>query len=111
VNPQPNPDERFDQVESTLNQLANSQRHLLTSQVLMNDRMERAETAIQKLAEQNLKLAEFVYALAESEKATDSKIRELTESLKQTDSNVEALTEIVRQWYERHGNGSGGRPS
>jgi len=33
VTSQPNPGERFDQVESTLNQLANSQRHLLTAQV------------------------------------------------------------------------------
>jgi hypothetical protein len=48
---QSNPDERFGQVESTLNQLANSQRHLLTAQVLMNDRMDRAEAAMQKLAE------------------------------------------------------------
>jgi hypothetical protein len=31
VNGQTNPDERFDQVESVLNQLANSQRHLLTA--------------------------------------------------------------------------------
>jgi len=88
VNPQSNPDGRFDQVESTLNQLANSQRHLLTAQVLMNDRMDRAETAIQKLAETML-------ALADSQKHTDDKIA--------------ALTEIVRNWYERHGNGSSGQ--
>jgi chromosome segregation ATPase len=105
VNAASNPDERFDQVESTLNQLANSLRHLLTAQVLMNDRMDRAETAIQKLAEQNVKLAETVQALADSEKITDSKIRELTDSLKHTDSNIEALTEIVRQLIERNGNG------
>lgn len=88
MNPQPNADERFDQVESTLNQLANSQRHLLTAQVLMNDRMDRAETAIQKLAETML-------ALADSQKHTDEKLA--------------ALTDIVRNWYERHGNGSAGQ--
>lgn len=87
----PNPDERFDQVESTLNQLANSQRHLLTAQVLMNDRMDRAEAAIQKLAETML-------ALADSQKHSDEKLA--------------ALTDIVRNWYERHGNGSSSpRPS
>jgi len=85
VNPPSNPDERFDQVESTLSQLANSQRHLLTAQVLMNDRMERAETAIQKLAETML-------ALAEQQKHTDAKL--------------DALTDIVRKWYERPGNGA-----
>jgi hypothetical protein len=90
VSDQINPDERFDQVESTLNQLANSQRHLLTAQVLMNDRMERAETAIQKLAES-------MVALADSQKHTDEKLA--------------ALTDIVQRWYERHGNGSGGATS
>jgi hypothetical protein len=88
VNGQTNPDERFDQVESTLHQLANSQRHLLTAQVLMNDRMDRAETAIQKLAEENVKLAEKSRVVAEK---------------------VDALVDIVQRWYERHGNGSGGQ--
>lgn len=96
---QPNPDERFDQVESILNQLTNSQRHLLTAQVLMNERLDRAEIAIQKLAEENVKLVESVRALVDSQKHTDS--------------NLEALTDIVREWIESHGNGNGGgkRPS
>jgi hypothetical protein len=90
VSSQPNPGERFDQVESTLEQLANSQRHLLTAQVLMNDRMERAEKAIQKTSETML-------ALAESQKHTDEKLA--------------MLTDIIRRWYERHGNGSSQHPS
>lgn len=90
-----NPDLRFDQVESTLNQLANSQRHLLTAQVLMNDRMDRAETAIQKLAETML-------ALADSQKRTDEKLFGLADK-------VDGLTDIVRRWYERHGNGGSGQ--
>jgi hypothetical protein len=91
---QPSPDERFDQVESTLNQLANSQRHLLTAQVLMNDRMERAETAIQKAAE-------MILALADSQKHTDEKLAGVADKL-------DALADIVRKWYERHGNGTSG---
>jgi hypothetical protein len=78
-----------------LNQLANSQRHLLTAQVLVNDRVERAESAIQKLAEQNVKLAETVQAIADGQKHTDAKL--------------DALSDIVRNWYERHGNGSSGQ--
>ncbi len=89
MNPQPSPDERFDQVGSTLNQLSNSFRHLLTAQVLMNDRLERAETALQKAAE-------TIQAVAEQQKHTDS--------------NLAALTDIVRRWYESHGNG-GRQPS
>ena len=84
---QPSPDELFDRA-STLNQLANSQRHLLTAQVLMNDRLDRAETALQKAAE-------TILALADSQKHTDEKLA--------------ALTDIVRKWYERHGNGTGGQ--
>jgi chromosome segregation ATPase len=106
VNPQSNPDERFDQVESTLNQLANSLRHLLTAQVLMNERLDRTEAALQKLAEQNVKLAETVQALADSQKQTDSKIEALADSQKHNDSNIEALTEILRQLIERNGNGA-----
>jgi hypothetical protein len=75
VSSQPNPDERFDRVESILNQLSNSFRHLLTAQVLMNDRLDRAETAIQKTAET---------------------MKELAEQQKHTDSNLAALTDIVR---------------
>jgi hypothetical protein len=98
VNPQPNPDERrFHQMDSTREHLANSQRHLLTAQVLMNDRMERAETAIQKASE-------TILALAESQKHTDEKLAGMADKL-------DALTDIVRRWYESHGNGSSQHPS
>jgi peptidoglycan hydrolase CwlO-like protein len=88
-----NPDERFGQVESILNQLSNSQRHLLTAQVLMNDRLDRTEAALQKLAES-------MVVLADSQKHTDEKLAGVADKL-------DALTDIVRKWYERHGNGSG----
>ena len=98
MNPQPNPDERrFNQMDSTLEHLVNSQRHLLTAQVLMNDRMERAETAIQKASE-------TILALAESQKHTDEKLAGMADK-------VDALTDIVRRWYETHGNGSSQHPS
>lgn len=91
MNPQRNPDERFAQVESTLEHLANSQRHLLTAQVLMNDRMDRAEFAIQRLAEENVKIAERVQTIGEKLEGVADKL--------------DALTDIIRRWYERHGNG------
>ena len=77
---------------SLIEQLANSQRHLLTAQVLMNDRLDRAERAIQKTAETML-------ALADSQKRTDEKLAGVADKL-------DALTDIVRRWYESHGNGS-----
>src|ERR1700722_8191148 len=95
MNAQPDPGERFDQVESTLSQLANSERHLLTAQVLMNDRLERAETAIQTTAETLL-------TLAEHHERTDEKLAGVADKL-------DALPAIVRRWCERHGNGVSGQ--
>ena len=92
MNPQSNPDERFDQVDSTLEQLSNSFRHLLTAQVLMHDRLGRAEAAIEKAAVTML-------ALTESQKQTDEKLAGVADKL-------DALTDIVRKWYERPSNGS-----
>jgi chromosome segregation ATPase len=93
VNPQPSPDERFEEVQSILNQLSNSQRHLLTAQVLMNDRLDRAERALQKAAE-------TIQLLAEQQKHTDERLAGVADKL-------DALTDIVRRWYESHGNGGG----
>ncbi len=81
--------------DSTLDHLSNSLRHLLTAQVLMNDRLERAETAIQKAAE-------MILALADSQKHTDEKLAGVADKL-------DALTDIVRKWYERPGNGNAGQ--
>jgi len=97
VNPQSNPDERFNQVESTLEQLSNSFRHRLTAQVLINDAQQRAEKLIERLAEQALQTSQRL----------DRAIEVLTDSQKHTDAKLDALSDIVRRWYERHGNGSG----
>jgi hypothetical protein len=109
-----NPDERFGQVESTLEQLSNSFRHLLTAQVLMHDSQQRAEKLIEKLAEQAIetnrrfdRLVEKVDTLADGQKGIDLKIEALVDGQKHNDSNIEALTEIVRQLIERNGNGAG----
>lgn len=93
-----NPDERFGEIESVLNQLSNSQRHLLTAQVLMTDRLSRAEALIEQLADQGLKTSKRLDRLAE-------KVQALPDSQKHTDSNIEALTEMLRQPIERGGNG------
>jgi hypothetical protein len=77
-------DARFDQVESVLNQLSNSQRHLLTAQVLMNDRLSKTESILQRVAE-NLekltvkvdKLAEQMQIQADGQKHSDARIDSL----------------------------------
>lgn len=78
----------------------------------MNDRLDRAETAIQKLAEENVTIAASVRTLTEVLRALTERMQDLADSQKHSDAKLDALTDIVRNWYERHGNGnSGPRPS
>jgi hypothetical protein len=84
------------QVESTLNQLSNSLRHLLSAQVLMK---QRAEKLIEQLAKQGIQSNLRIDKLSE-------KIDSLADGQKHNDSNIEALTEMVRQLIERNGSGS-----
>ncbi len=100
MNPQPSPDERFDQVESTLEQLSNSFRHLLTAQVLINDAQKRAEKLIEQLVEQGLQTNQRLDRLAEN-------VDSLADGQKHTEEKLAALADIIRKWYERHGNGNG----
>jgi chromosome segregation ATPase len=120
---QPSPNERFDQVESTLEQLSNSFRHLLTAQVLINDAQKRAEKLMEQVAGLGIqtnqridRLMDIIESLAEHQKHTDSKIEALADSQKHTEEKLagvadklDALTDIVRKWYERHGNGASGQ--
>jgi uncharacterized phage infection (PIP) family protein YhgE len=92
-------DERFDQIDSVLNQLANSQRHLLTAQVLMNDRLSRTETIVEGLAPKLDTLTSTVQKLAE-------KVDAIADGQRHTDDRIDLLADIVRQWIERSGNGS-----
>lgn len=91
-------DERFDDIDSVLNQLANSQRHLLTAQVLLNDRLSKTESIVDRTAEQMQVLTATVQKLAEQ-------VQTLTSDLEHTDDRIDLLADIVRQWIERNGNG------
>ena len=80
-------DARFDHVESVLNHLSNSQRHLMTAQVLMNN-LTKADRLIERVAEQlnvitrnlqNLdakldKFAEQIQIHADGQKHRDARI-------------------------------------
>ncbi|HMD47836.1 MAG TPA: hypothetical protein VKG79_02005 [Bryobacteraceae bacterium] len=91
-------DERFDDIDSVLNQLANSQRHLLTAQVLLNDRLSKTESIVDRTAEQMQVLTATVQKLTEQ-------VQALTSDLEHTDDRIDLLADIVRQWIERNGNG------
>jgi methyl-accepting chemotaxis protein len=91
-------DERFEDIDAVLNQLANSQRHLLTAQVLLNDRLSKTESIVDRIAEQMQVLTGTVQKLAEQ-------VQTLTSDLEHTDDRIDLLADIVRQWIERNGNG------
>ena len=88
--------ERFDQVESVLNQLSNSQRHLLTAQVLMNDRLSKAETLIERVAEQLNVLTGSLQKLTEQ-------VQIQSDGQKHSDARIDALADTVRNLIERNG--------
>lgn len=102
----PNPnDERFDQVESVLNQLSNSQRHLLTAQVLMNDRLSRTEIIVEGLAGRVDGIAQKMDKLTDTVQKLAEQVQALASDQKHTDDRIDLLADIVRQWIERNGNG------
>lgn len=74
-----------------------SQRDPLRAPVLINDRMDRAELAIQRLAEGNVELAERVQTIGEKVESVADK--------------VDLLADVIRRRFARHGNGSGQHPS
>ena len=96
-------DERFDQVESVLNQLANSQRHLLHAQVLMNDRLTRTESLVEQLAEHVAKLAGTVGNFGEKVDKLAEQVQIIADGQKHSDARIDALTDMVRHLIERNG--------
>jgi hypothetical protein len=99
-------DERFDQVDSVLNQLANSHRHLLTAQVLMNDRLSRTEIIVEGLAGRVDGIAQKMDKLTDTVQKLTEQVQALADDQKHTDDRIDLLADIVRQRIERSGNGS-----
>ena len=84
----PNPEDRFREIVSDLENLSSSQRILLKAQVVMNAELgelqARTERAFQRVEQQ---------------------VSELTASVKTTDDNVAALATMFREFLDRQ-NGS-----
>jgi hypothetical protein len=95
VNPN---DELFGRVESVLNQLSNSQRHLLHAQVIMNDRLSKTESIVERLAEQALKTSQDIQILTDQ-------VRILADGQKHSDARIDALADMVRHLIEGNGKG------
>jgi hypothetical protein len=85
-------------VESVLNQLSNSQRHLLHAQVIMNDRLSKTESIVERLAEQALKTSQDLQILTDQ-------VRILADGQKHSDARIGALADMVRHLIEGNGKG------
>ncbi|HYL37156.1 MAG TPA: hypothetical protein VEV17_14665 [Bryobacteraceae bacterium] len=98
-------DELLERVESVLNQLSNSQRHLLHAQVLMNDRLSKTETFVERLAEQSLRTSEDLQKLTGSLGILTEQVRVLADGQKHSDARIDALADMVRHLIEGNGKG------
>lgn len=88
--------ERMSELETAMEKLASSQRHLLTAQVVMTEKVGEL-AASQKYADERLKelassLDERLKQLAAS---LDERMSELAESQKHADERLSALIDIV----------------
>jgi len=94
----PNPnDKRFQEVESVLAQLINSQKHLLQAQVIPTDQQDRSRNLFAKL----IKLAEGTESRLQT---VTEKIKELTEAQKHSDERLDALVAVVDDLVRKNGN-------
>lgn len=88
---------RFERIENVLEFLANGQKQLLTSQVLMTDQVDKIAKAEERLTEAQAKLAE---AHAKTEV-----------SLQETQDKLNALIHMWDDWIrERRAQGGDGPP-
>ena len=101
---------RFQEISSLLEQLINSQKHLLQAQVILSDRQDRSERLLAKLLEHqeitgsNLStLAVNVSAITVSLSALASRVQELAEGQKHTDERLKALIAVVDELVRKGG--------
>ena len=104
MNPSENPE--INRLDRAMDALLQSQKQLLTAQIIMGDRMDRLEHNLVVLSDKVNALADVVGQLAERQTRTDDKLGQLIDSQKHTDDKLDALADIVRQWIERRKNGN-----
>jgi len=89
---------RFQEISSLLEQLINSQKHLLQAQVILSDRQDRSEQLLSKLLEHQEITGRNLSTLT-------VQVQELAEGQKHTDERLNALIAVVDELVRK-----GGRP-
>ena len=87
---------RFQEISSLLEQLINSQKHLLQAQVILSDRQDRSEQLLGKLLEHQEVTGRQLSALTTT-------VQDLAEGQKHTDERLNALIAVVDELVRRGG--------
>jgi hypothetical protein len=87
---------RFQEISSLLEQLINSQKHLLQAQVILSDRQDRSEQLLSKLLEHQEITGRNLSTLT-------VQVQELTEGQKHTDERLNALIAVVDELVRKGG--------
>lgn len=96
---------RFQEISSLLEQLINSEKHLLQAQVILSDRQDRSEQLLVKLLEHQEITGRNLSTVTISLSALATKVQELAEGQKHTDERLNALIAVVDELVR-----NGGRP-
>jgi hypothetical protein len=95
---------RLQEITSLLEQLINSQKHLLQAQVILSDRQDRSEKMLFKMME--------VQEVAGRNLSTlTTAVQELTENQKHTDERLNALIAVVDELVRNNRQRSPGEPT
>jgi hypothetical protein len=85
---------RFQEISSVLEQLVNSQKHLLQAQVILSDRQDRSDHLLARLLEHQEVTGRQLSALTTT-------VQELAEGQKHTDERLNALIAVVDELVRR----------
>jgi hypothetical protein len=94
---------RFQEISSLLEQLINSQKHLLQAQVILSDRQDRSDQLLAKLLEHQEITGRNLSTLTVS-------VQELTQGQKHSDERLNALIAVVDEVVRNYGRGGPERP-
>jgi hypothetical protein len=94
---------RFQEISSLLEQLINSQKHLLQAQVILSDRQDRSEQLLAKLLEHQEVTGRNLSSVTVTLSALATSVRELTEGQKHTDERLNALIAVVDELVRKGG--------
>jgi hypothetical protein len=94
---------RFQEISSLLEQLINSQKHLLQAQVILSDRQDRSEQLLAKLVEHQEITGRNLSTVTVNLSALAVTVQQLAEGQKHTGERLNALITVVDELVRKGG--------